>query len=189
LPCSGITVAINGSRPRANHHPATMPASPFASRGSERPIQMERPSTPPREILPGQQGRTPSQPARRLRLRGRLTRATTDSHRAALLTRHASSASTPLQPLAAPQSRLVIRPLAAKRSPATISISIASRVEFARLRKRRACLLSWGQRTRGTRISLVLRNRGERILFRLAGGLSGRMKILGTAEVTAGWMR
>ena len=127
-----------------------MPASPFASRGSERPIQMERLSTPPLEILPGQQGRTPSRPARCSGLRGRLTRATTDSHRAALLTRQASGASTPLQPLAAPQSRLAIRPLAAKRSPATISISMASRVEAARSRKRRACLLSWGQRTRGT---------------------------------------
>jgi hypothetical protein len=73
-----------------------------------------------------------------------------DSHWAALLTRHASGASTRHQPLAAPQSRLTIRPLAAKRSPATISISIASRVEAARSRKRRACLLSSGQRTRGT---------------------------------------
>jgi hypothetical protein len=127
-----------------------MPASPFASRGSERPIQMERPSTPREEILPGQQGRTPSRPARCSGLRGRLTRAASDSHRAAQLTRHASGASTLLQPLAAPQSRLAIRPLAAKRNPATISISIASRVEAARSRKRRACLLSSGQRTRGT---------------------------------------
>jgi len=73
-------------------------ASPFASRGSERPIQMERPSTPPREILPGQQGRTQSQPARRLRLRGRLTRATTDLNRQAPSAWAASGALTPLRP-------------------------------------------------------------------------------------------
>jgi hypothetical protein len=104
------TVAINGSRPAGNHHSPTMPASPFASRGSERPIQMERLSTPPPEMLPEQRGRMPTRIARRSGTRGRLTRAMTDSHRAALLTRHASSDSTPLQPLAAPQSRLAIRP-------------------------------------------------------------------------------
>ena len=79
-----------------------------------------------------------------------MTRAASDSHRAALLTRHASGASTPLQPLAGPQSGLAIRLLAAKRSPATISISIASRVEAARSRKRRGGLPSSGQRTLGT---------------------------------------
>jgi hypothetical protein len=131
--------------PRVHLH-RVVPSVP--SRWSSRPVH-------PGEILPGQQGRTPSRPARRLRLRGRLTRATTDSHRAAPPARAASIASTPHQPLAAPQSRLAIRPLAAKRSPATISISIASRVEAARSRKRRACLLSWGQITRGTCISLV----------------------------------
>jgi hypothetical protein len=52
--------------------------------------------------------------------------------------------------LSALQSRLAIRPLAAQRSPFTISISMESRVEAARSRKRRACLLSSGQRTRGT---------------------------------------
>ena len=57
------TVAINGSRPTGNHHSATMPASPFASRGSERPIQIARLSTPPKEILPGQQGHTQRGPA------------------------------------------------------------------------------------------------------------------------------
>ena len=126
--------------PRVHLH-RVVPSVP--SRWSSRPVH-------PGEILPGQQGRTPSRPARRLRLRGRLTRATTDSHRAAPPARAASIASTPHQPLAAPQSRLAIRPLAAKRSPATISISIASRVEAARSRTRRACLLSWGQITRGT---------------------------------------
>ena len=69
-----------------------------------------------------------------------MTRAASDSHRAALLTRLASGASTQLQPLAAPQSRLATQPLAAKRSPSTISISMASRVEAARLRKRRGGL-------------------------------------------------
>ena len=87
-----------------------MPASPFASRGSERPIQMARLATPPLAMLLGRRGRTPPRPARCLRLRGRLTRAMTDSHRAALLTRLASGASTQFQPLAAPQSRLAIRP-------------------------------------------------------------------------------
>jgi len=147
--CGGRTVAINGSRPTGNHHPRCRRES-IASRGSERPIQMERLSTPPMEILPGQRGRRPTRIARRSGPRGRLTRAMTDSHRAALLTRLASGASTPHQPLAAPQSRLAIRPLAAKRSSATISISTASRVDAARSRKRRACLLSWGQRTRRT---------------------------------------
>jgi hypothetical protein len=84
-----------GPRATITHDAA---ASPFASRGSERRIQMERLSTPPLEILPGQQGHTPPRPARRLRLRGRLTRATTDSHRAAPLTRLASGASTQHQP-------------------------------------------------------------------------------------------
>ena len=106
---------------------------------------MERLSTPPKEILPGQQGHTPWRPARCLRLRGRLTRAMTDSHRAALLTRLASGASTRHQPFAAPRSRLAIRPLAAKRSPASISISIASRVDAAGSRKRRGGLPSMGQ--------------------------------------------
>jgi hypothetical protein len=141
----GRTVAINGSRPGGQPSPAAMPASPFASRGSERPIQMEQPFTPPREILPGQQGRTPSRPARRLRLHRRLTRVTTDSHWAAPLTRLASGASTRHQPFAACQDRLAIRPLAAKRSTARISISMASRVEAARSRQRRVGVPRWGR--------------------------------------------
>jgi hypothetical protein len=52
--------------------------------------------------------------------------------------------------LSALQSRLAIRPLAAQRSPFTISISMESRVEAARLRKRRVGLPSSGQRTLGT---------------------------------------
>ena len=95
-----------------------------------------------------EQGHTPCGPlAACLRLRGRLTRAMTDSHRAALLTRLSShGASTRHQPFAAPRSRLAIRPLAAKRSPASISISIASRVDAAGSRKRRGGLPSSGQR-------------------------------------------
>ena len=58
------TVAINGARPGGQPSPATMPASPFASRGSERPIQMERLSTPPPEMLPEQRGRMPTRIAR-----------------------------------------------------------------------------------------------------------------------------
>ena len=126
--------------PRVHLH-RVVPSVP--SRWSSRPLH-------PGEILPGQQGRTPTRIARRLRLRGRLTRATTDSHRAALLTRLASGPSTRHQPFAAPRSRLAIRPLAAKRSPASISISIASRVDAARSRKRRGGLPSLGQRTLGT---------------------------------------
>ena len=139
-----------------------MPASPFASRGSERPIQMERLSTPPLEILPGNRATRHAGPlAACLRLRGRLTRAMTDSHRAALLTRLASSASTRHQPFAAPRSRLAIRPLAAKRSPASISISIASRVDAAGSRKRRGGLPSSGQRRLKRPRSMA---RGHRII-------------------------
>jgi hypothetical protein len=47
--------------------------------------------------------------------------------------------------LSAPQSRLAIRPLAAKRSPATISIFIESKVEAARWRKRTAGFLRRGR--------------------------------------------
>jgi hypothetical protein len=47
-------------------------------------------------------------------------------------------------PSASPR-RLAIRPFAAKRSPASISISMASRVEVARLRKRTAGFLRRGR--------------------------------------------
>ena len=44
-------LAVTGLPP-----PTTMPASPFASRGSERPIQMKQPSTPPLENPTGATG-------------------------------------------------------------------------------------------------------------------------------------
>ena len=56
-------------------------------------------TTPSTGILPGHQGRTPPRPARCSRLRGRLTRATADSHRDARPARAASGASTLHQPL------------------------------------------------------------------------------------------
>ena len=56
-------------------------------------------TTPSKGILPGHQGRTPPRPARCSRLRGRLTRATTDLHREARPARAASGASTLHQPL------------------------------------------------------------------------------------------
>ena len=56
-------------------------------------------TTPSKGILPAHQGRTPPWPARCSRLRGRLTRATTDSHREARPARAASGASTLHQPL------------------------------------------------------------------------------------------
>ena len=84
-----------GPRATITHDAA---ASPFASRGSERPIQMERPSTPPLEMLPGRRGRTPPRITRCSSPRRRLTRAMTDSHRAAPLTRLASGASTSQRP-------------------------------------------------------------------------------------------
>ena len=56
-------------------------------------------TTPSKGILPGHQGRTPPRPARCSRLRGRLTRATADSHRDARPARAASGASTLHQPL------------------------------------------------------------------------------------------
>ena len=77
--------------PRVHLH-RVVPSVP--SRWSSRPLH-------PGEILPGQQGRTPTRIARRLSPRGRLTRAMTDSHRAAPPARAASGASTPLQPLRA----------------------------------------------------------------------------------------
>jgi hypothetical protein len=63
------------------------------------PSIWSRPPTALREILPGHQGRTPPRLARCSRLRGRLTRATTDSHREARPARAASGASTLHQPL------------------------------------------------------------------------------------------
>ena len=126
--------------PRVHLH-RVVPSVP--SRWSGHPLHLWK-------ILPGQRGRTPTRIARCSRPRGRLTRVTTDSHRAAPLTRLASGASTRHQPFAACQDRLAIRPLAAQPSPITISISMASRVEVARSRKRKACLFSWGKRTRGT---------------------------------------
>jgi hypothetical protein len=112
-------------------------------------------------MLSGRWGRTPTRIARRLTRQRQLTRAMTDSCRAAPPTRAASGASTELQPFAAPWSRLAIQPLAAQRSSASISFSMASRVDAVRSRKRRACLLSWGQRMRRTAVISGLRPQGQ----------------------------
>ncbi len=61
--------------------------------------------------------------------------------------------------LSAPQSRLAIRPLAAQRSPATISIFSESRVEAARLRKRTAGFLR-RDRERSERWRSAARDKG-----------------------------
>ena len=110
------TVAINGSRPtgQPSLRDDARESICIAWFRASHPDGAAVHSTPGNPT--GQQGHTPWRPARCLaRLRGRLTRAMTDSHRAALLTRLASGASTRHQPFAAPRSRLAIRPLAAKR--------------------------------------------------------------------------
>ena len=125
-------------------------ASPFASRGSERPIQMEQPSSPPRGNPPGATGphaiaaRPPLEPTRPIDEGDDGFTSGRPASKARF--RRLDSASA----LSASQSRLAIRPLAAKRSPATISISMASRVEFARWRRRSGGAPSSIQRTRGT---------------------------------------
>jgi hypothetical protein len=70
----------------------------IASRGSGRPIDLDETTTAQREMLPGRQGGTQSRPARRLRPRSRLTRATTDLHRQAPSARAASGALSLLRP-------------------------------------------------------------------------------------------
>jgi hypothetical protein len=70
--------------------------------------------------------------------------------------------------LSAPQSRLAIRPLAAQRSPATISIFSESRVEAARLRKRTAGFLRRD------------RERSELVIIRTRVADSGCWIILGS---------
>ena len=95
----GRTVAINGSRPTGNHHPRRCPRVHLHRVVPGVPFRWSRPPTSHREILPGHQGRTPPRLARCSRLRGRLTRATTDSHREARPARAASGASTLHQPL------------------------------------------------------------------------------------------
>ena len=130
------TVAINGSRPTGNHHPrcrresiciawfrashpdgAAIHSTPGNATGATGPHAtadhpLLEPTTP---IDEGDDGFTSGRPANTARFR-RLDFATA---------------------LSAPQSRLAIRPFAAKRSPFTISISMERRVEAARLRKRR----------------------------------------------------
>ena len=127
-----------------------MPASPFASRGSGRPIQMDwtdhsadgNPTGAPgphataarplieatRPIDEGDDGFRSGGPANSARFR------------------RLDTASAP----SAPQSRLATRPLAARRSLDTISISLAIRVEAARWRKEKGWLPSLGHASRGT---------------------------------------
>ena len=122
-------------------------ASPFASRGSERPIQMEQPSTPPRGNPTGATGPHANADRPPLEPTGPIDegddRFTSGCAASKGRFRRLDAAS-------APQSRLAIWPLAAKRSRGTISISMAIRVEAARSRKRRGGLPSLGQRTLGT---------------------------------------
>ena len=93
------TVAINGSRPTGNHHPRRCPRVHLHRVVPGVPSRWIGLTTPSKGILPGHQGRTPPRPARCSRLRGRLTRATADSHRDARPARAASGASTLHQPL------------------------------------------------------------------------------------------
>ena len=93
------TVAINGSRPTANHRPRRCPRVHLHRVVPGVPSRWIGLTTPSKGILPGHQGRTPPRPARCSRLRGRLTRATADSHRDARPARAASGASTLHQPL------------------------------------------------------------------------------------------
>jgi hypothetical protein len=132
-----LTDPINGSRPTGNHHPrcrresiciawfrASHPDGAAVHSTRENPTGATGPhaiaACPPleatRPIDEGDDGFTPA---------GNLS---TGGFRRL----DAPSA------LSAPQSRPAIRPLAAQPSPFTISISMASRVEFARLRRRTA---------------------------------------------------
>ena len=121
--------------------PTAMPASPFASRGSGRPIQMDWTDHSADGNLTG--APVPYATAARPLIGatrpidegddGFTSGGTTNTTGFRRL--DASSA------LSAPQSRLTTRPLAARRSPATISISMTGRVEAARWRKSGACFL------------------------------------------------
>jgi hypothetical protein len=149
-----LTVAINGSRPTGNHHPRCRRESIC--------IAWFRASHPDGAAIHSTQGNPtgatgPHATAACPPLEA--TRPTDEGDdgftSAGTLSTGGFRRLDATSALSAPQSRPAIRPLAAKRSSATISISTASRVDAARSRKRRACLLSWGQRTRGTSISLV----------------------------------
>ena len=76
-----------------------MPASPFASRGSGRPIQMERTDHSVEGNPTGASGPHATAACPLIGAMGRLARATTDSHREARPARIASGASTLHQPL------------------------------------------------------------------------------------------
>ena len=93
------TVAINGSRPTANHHARRCPRVHLHRVVPGVPSRWIGLTTPSKGILPAHQGRTPPRPARCSRLCGRLTRATTESHRETRPARAASGASTLHQPL------------------------------------------------------------------------------------------
>ena len=93
------TAAINGSRPTGDHRPRRCPRVHLHRVVPGVPSRWIGLTTPSKGILPGHQGRTPPRPARCSRLRGRLTRATADSHRDARPARAATGASTLHQPL------------------------------------------------------------------------------------------
>ena len=99
----GARIARNGSDQWLAAHgqppPTAMPASPFASRGSGRPIQMERTDHSVEGNPTGASGPHATAACPLIGATGRLARATTDSHREARPARLASGASTLHQPL------------------------------------------------------------------------------------------
>ena len=124
--------------------PTAMPASPFASRGSGRPIQMDWTDHSVEGNPTGTSGPHATAASPLLEATrpidagdGRFTSGCTTSTGGF---RSLDAASAP----SAPQSGLATRPLAARRSPDTISISMAIRVEAARWRKSGAGFARWG---------------------------------------------
>ena len=142
-----------------------MPASPFASRGSGRPIQMDWTDHSVGGNSTGASGPHATAASPLLEATrpidagdGRFTSGCTASTASF---RRLDATSAP----SAPQSGLATRPLAARRSPDTISISMAIRVEAARWRKRRAGFLRWGTH-RSERWRSAARDQG---IFNAAG--------------------
>ena len=120
-----------------------MPASPFASRGSGRPIHFDPAAhaTGGNPIgVPGLHATAARPP---LEAADQSTRATTDSHREARPARIASGDSSSISPFG-PSERAGHSAPRRPTQPHTISISMAIRVEAARWRKREAGFLRWG---------------------------------------------
>jgi hypothetical protein len=114
-----------------------MPASPFASRGSGRPIQMEWATHFSAGDPTGESGPHATAACPPLSATGPIGEGDDGFTSGGTTNTAGFSRLDVASTFSAPLSRVTIRPLAARRSPDTISISMAIRVEVARWRKRR----------------------------------------------------